>query len=536
MTSAPARSSMSLKLRLSLGAALLAAATVLTSSILYFGLNEVADRLDTALASERRMARYATASTQAATFLVIASEAVQAGLPTEVRRERILQVVGQLQETFTLLHADVEEAVLSARALGIDGQSRYGTQSLGIARMEATLDQTVRGLLTDTQDTERLRGYIDSFATSFDPLLGQAINTERLFRSEILSGIEALRIQLAWMALGIALAAGLSVAAFYFGLVRPQFYRLDAVRSAADQIGRGDFSGVLPVSRLDEIGQLSQQTNRMAAALSDRQAKVDAEWTQLNEIIATRTKELKQANARLEKTDEDRRRFFADVSHELRTPLTVILMEAQIGRQSIPAAADAFATIEARAERLNRKIDDLLRLARSETGQLALACVPVALDALVASAIEEVQAELDNAGMTLDIVPFRETQVRADPDWLRQVLVSLVRNAIRHARSGEKLRIAPVVQRTQAGVSITDNGPGIPASRQYQVFERFSQGAGATSAQGFGIGLALARWVIDAHGGEISLQSPLPRSNALGEHPGLMITILLPAEDAIADA
>ncbi|WP_424971753.1 ATP-binding protein [Dinoroseobacter sp. S76] len=535
MTPARARPTISLKLRLSLGAALLGAATILTASILYFGLTEVAHRLDTALASEKRMARYATASTQAATFLVVASEAVQAGLPSEIRADRIAPVVGQLEATFALLHADVEEAVLAARALGIDEQSRYGTQSLGVARMEATLNQTVVGLSAESQDTARLRGYIDSFAASFDPLLGQAINTERLFRAEILSGIDALRAQLVATALAIAVAAGLSVAAFYFGLIRPQFYRLDAVRSAADQIGQGDFSGVLPVTRLDEIGQLSQQTNRMAAALSDRQTEIDAEWARLNETIATRTAELERANARLEEIDGNRRRFFADISHELRTPLTVILMEAQIGKQASPAATEttaAFATIEARAERLNRKIDDLLRLARSETGQLALDPQPVDLAPLVSALGRELQGELDSAGMTLEIAPIPATRVSADPNWLRQVLVGLVRNAIRHARSGERLHLAPVTEGNRTGLTLTDNGPGIPAPLQDHVFERFSQGSGPTSAEGFGIGLALCRWVIEAQGGEIRLQSPLPRPEALGDAPGLRVTVLLPSHTA----
>lgn len=522
------RPTISLKLRLAIGAAALAAATILTSSILYFGLNAVADRLDTALASEKRMARYATASTQAATFLVVASEAVQAGLPTETRTERIAPIISQMQDTFALLHADVEEAVLAARTLGIDAQSRYGTQSLGVARMEATLGQTVSGLATDTGDTARLRGYIDSFATSFDPLLGQAINNERLFRRDILSGIDNLRARLTWLAVAIALAALLSVGAFYFGLIRPQFYRLDAVRDAADQIGQGDFAVTLPVTRLDEIGQLSQQTNRMAAALSDRQAQVRREWDQLNDTIDARTEALRRANDRLAEIDENRRRFFADVSHELRTPLTVILMEAQIGKQAVPDAAAAFTTIEARAERLNRRIDDLLRLARSETGQLALQCAPLSLGRLIDTVAHEIQAEIDNAGMALSVAPFPEVQVIADPNWLRQVLVGLLRNSMRHARMGKHVKLAPMQEGATAGVAILDNGPGIPHALQSEVFDRFAQGTTATSNQGFGIGLALGRWVIEAMQGNITLTSPLPRDDTLGDAPGLQVTVLLP--------
>lgn len=526
---------MSLKLRLSIGAALLGAATILTTSILYFGLNEVAHRLDTALASERRIARYATVSTQAATFLVVAAEAVQSGLSSEMRADRISPIVGQMQATFELLHADVADAVQAARAIGIDEQSRYGTQSLGVARMQATLGQTVTGLSADTQDSNRLRGYIDSFAASFDPLLGQAINNERLFRYEILSGIDELRERLTWLAVAIAIAAGLSVGAFYFGLIRPQFYRLDGLRDAAEKIGQGDFAVTLPVTRLDEIGQLSQQTNRMATALSERQAQVQEDWARLTDTVEARTEELRQANARLEEIDENRRRFFADISHELRTPLTVILMEAQIGKKATPVAAEAFTTIETRAERLNRRIDDLLRLARSESGQLALECQPVTITTLISSVVQETQAEIDTAGMTLSVSSFPDVTLNADPNWLRQVIVGLVGNCIRHARKGKNVRLAPAIQGQLAGIEVTDNGPGVPQYMQSQVFERFNQGASATSGQGFGIGLALGRWVIETQGGQISLTSPLPHPDAIGDNPGLRITVLVPRSETPED-
>ena len=529
MADAPRKAALSLKARLGFGAALLGAATLLTALILYLGLGEVGRRLDAALASEIRMARYAGLSTQAATFLVVATEAVQIELPAEIRADRIAPVADQLRRTFAQLHDDVAQAVAATQTLGLDEQSRYGTQSLGIARMQALLDNTVRGLAAETDDTARLRAHIDSFASSFDPLLSQAVNTEVMFRNTILAGIDALRQRLALTAVAIAVVTVLMVVAFYFGLIRPQFRRLDALRVAAQQIGQESFDVALPATRQDEIGLLATETNRMAAALRTRQRAVQAEWARLNETIAERTAALSAANAALEEIDSNRRRFFADISHELRTPLTVILMEAQIGLKTPEDARGAFATIEARARRLNRRIDDLLRLARSDTGQLALDPAPVALAELVREVQAEIQAEIDSAGMELEVAPMPPSHLRIDLNWMRQVTVSLIRNAIRHARDGGRVRLAPLVD--GRGLSVTDNGPGIAPQDQPRVFDRFVQGAASSQSQGFGVGLALARWVVEEQGGQITLSSPLPRTEALGDAPGTKISVRLPLAD-----
>nr|WP_135506809.1 HAMP domain-containing sensor histidine kinase [Roseovarius aestuariivivens] len=517
----------SLKAKLGLGAALLGVGTILTAGILYVGMTEVAQRLDAALASENRIARYSALSTQTSTFLVIATEMIQTGQSHEIRSDRILPIVNQIRDTFSLLHADLEVAVDQARELGIDEQSRHGTQSLGLARMEAMLNSTMRGLTASTEDQARLRAYIDTFATSVDPLLNQAVNAEVLFRNNILSGIEELRRSLSRIAIVIGILSLLILLGFYLGLIRPQFLRLDRLREAARQISQENFAVALPISRSDEIGQLYQETNRMALALSERQNVIRAEWARLNETIEQRTEELRAANATLEKIDENRRRFFADVSHELRTPLTVILMEAQLGQQEGSDTQAAFATISARAARLNRRIDDLLRVARSDTGRLALEPAKVCLDVIARDVVEEIQAEVDNAGMQLETVAMPDVALHCDANWLRQVIVGLVRNAIRHARNGAKLRLAPDQANGLFGLSVTDNGPGIAPDDQNRVFDRFSQG-GQPNAQGFGIGLALAKWVTEAQGGEISLQSPVEADEAIGTAPGTKISVRLP--------
>lgn len=512
----------SLRRRLAAGAILLATGTVLTALTLYLGMERVAKRLDAALTAETRMERYAVLSTQVSSFLVITTEAVQTGLAPEQRSARSAPVVEQIHRTFDALRRDLELAVAQAETLGLDEQSRMATQSLGLARMEALLNNAETGLAGAPDDRDVLRAHIDTFASTFDPLLNQAVNTEALFRRKTLAGIETLRLSLERLAIAMALGSILMVVGFYFGLIRPQFLRLDRLRAAARQIGQEDFAVALPDTRGDEIGQLYAETNRMAAALATRQAGISAEWQRLNQTIAERTEALRSANARLEQTDENRRRFFADISHELRTPLTVILMEAQIGQKGGPDSAEAFATIESRTARLNRRIDDLLRVARSDTGELALAPQPLRLDDLAAEVVEEVAAECANAGMELICDPMPAITILGDPNWLRQVIVGLVRNAIRHARDGGEILLRPEVgvpkvspndgqarDTDLVGIAVQDRGPGLASGEHARLFDRFAQG-NEPNAQGFGLGLALARWVVEAQGGDITLQSPAP--------------------------
>ncbi|TNJ47437.1 HAMP domain-containing sensor histidine kinase [Phaeobacter sp. B1627] len=514
-------------MRLGLGAAALSAGAIVAALVLYFGMSDVAKRLETALASEQRMTRYSALSTQISTFLVIATESVQTGLSPGERMARIQPTADRIEQVFVFLRSDLEKAVESARSIGVDQQSRFGTQSLGLARMEALLHRTLVGLADPDGDAPRLRAHLDSFAGSFDPLLNQAVNTERLFRNNALQGIEALRHRLAVTAALIAALSVLGVLFFYIALVRPQFSRLEKLHAAAQKIGSEDFSLSLPVTRLDEIGRLYSATNRMAQALARRQERVETEWSKLNSVIDRRTQELRAANQRLEEIDENRRRFFADVSHELRTPLTVILMEAQIGKQGNGPDAQAFATIENRAARLNRRIDDLLRVAKSENGQLAFDPRPVELSEIIKATLQEIRAEVESAGMTLDTDPPPDVRLTCDPNWIRQVIVGVIRNAIRHARSGIHMRLSCTVSASGVAISLRDNGPGIPKDDQEKIFDRFSQSAGH-KAQGFGVGLALAAWVIGAHGGRIHAMSPIPAARALGKNPGCDITLQLP--------
>lgn len=518
----------SLKGQLAIGAGLIGLVALAAVALAMIGMRQVDARIGISVAAERRIERYSVLSTQVSSFIVIAAEAIQRGLGPEARADRLDRLADDIAITFKRLRLDQERAMAELDSMGLDVQSRRATQSIGIARMEALFNNTHAGLLAEAAGRDRLQGQIDAFASGFDPLLNSVISAEMRIRGEIIDGIAGLRRTLTVAALGIAAMTLALLAGFYFGLVRPQFRRLDRLRSAAKQIGQGDFAIELPEERDDEIGALFAETNRMAAALAHRKAEVDREWTQLNATISERTAELRQAVSELARVDENRRRFFADIGHELRTPLTVILMEAEIGQTGRASPEQAFATIRARALRLNRRIDDMLRIARSDSGLLELADAPFDLAEATRDAVAEMKSALDSAGMTLTCAAEAPVIAQGDANWVRQVVAGLIQNALRHARAGG--RIAVCVSRTggSACVAVADNGPGVDPAEQAGIFERFQRGRGAAASEGFGIGLAFAAWVVQRQGGEITLQSPLSGADRLGDLPGTKVTVCIP--------
>ncbi|WP_231581981.1 HAMP domain-containing sensor histidine kinase [Puniceibacterium sp. IMCC21224] len=499
------------------------------AGLLIVGMQRVALRIDAAVVAEQRVERYSVLSTQVSTFIVVAAESLQSGLPVDQRVARLDTVTANITRTFAGLRSDLGQAVAEARELGFDEQSRRATQSIGIARMEALFLSTRDAFLSHDANRERLQGYIDIFAIGFDPLLNGVITDELRARSKIIDSIADLRRRLTLTALGVAGAVLLMMAGYYLGLVRPQFARLDILRRAAQQIARQEFAISLPQDSSDEIGSLFVETSRMATALATREAEVAREWDRLNTTIAARTEDLRAANQELARIDENRRRFFADISHELRTPLTVILMEAQLGQKGIPDPAAAFETIEARALRLNRRIDDLLRIARSETGQLALEAGAFDLSQVLREATEEAESELRSAGMQIRYVGAAPVPVIGDRNWIRQVILSLIQNAARHARSGGLIALQVELTPDFTRIHVIDNGPGIDADQQVRIFDRFEQGSGSARSEGFGIGLSLARWVVEQQGGTIAVTSPLPRAAALGDAPGTKVTVGIPS-------
>jgi len=201
------------------------------------------------------------------------------------------------------------------------------------------------------------------------------------------------------------------------------------------------------------------------------------------------------------------REFAADASHELRTPLTVIRSSVEHlrrhGDQPVKEVGDALVDIDAEVTHLTGLVEDLLLLARSDSGAINLERVAIHLDDVAADAASALAQPAAAAGVRVEMDP-APTPAIGDPARLRQLVTILVDNAIRHSPRGSAVRIVVRPQGDAASVAVEDAGPGVRPEDREHVFDRFWRAPGAP-AGGTGLGLAIARWIAEHHDGSISV-------------------------------
>lgn len=223
-----------------------------------------------------------------------------------------------------------------------------------------------------------------------------------------------------------------------------------------------------------------------------------------------------------------RRDFVANVSHELRTPLSLIKSAAETladGGKNDPATTTRFLEIiEKHANRLTLLIDDLLLLARLDSGRLELSLRPLNLRSAAQDALDDAALIARGRGVTLVNAVPAGVVASADPEGLRQVLANLIDNAIKYGRAEGVVTVGgQAAGTTRVELSVADDGPGIPAEERSRVFERFYRADKARSRErgGTGLGLAIVKNVVHAHGGDVRIESTPGR--------GATFVITLPA-------
>jgi len=217
---------------------------------------------------------------------------------------------------------------------------------------------------------------------------------------------------------------------------------------------------------------------------------------------------------RLRQLEAVRQEFVANVSHELRTPLSLIKSAAETlidGGKSDPAVTARFLEIiDKHASRLTLLIDDLLLLARLDSGRIELQLQPVALRVAAQDALDDAALIARAREITLENQVAPEAVAHADPERLRQVLANLIDNGIKYGRVGGRLAVGGrVLDRDYVELTVRDDGPGIPAEAKARVFERFYRVDKARSRDqgGTGLGLAIVKNVVQAHGGDVRVES-----------------------------
>lgn len=244
--------------------------------------------------------------------------------------------------------------------------------------------------------------------------------------------------------------------------------------------------------------------------------------------IGRLTMVLNQTLERLERLFHARQRFLADVSHELRTPLTTIRGNVDLLRHMGQADPEIVDVVQDELQRMTRLVDDLLLLARADTGGLPIQQKPVELDGIFLDVYRQVSS-LDQ-GVEVELQEVDQVCVLGDPDRLKQLIINLVDNALKYTPPGGKVSMSLSKADGEAEIVIADTGIGIPAEDLPRVFDRFYRVDKARSRNmgGSGLGLSIAFWIAQAHRGSIEVTSEV------GE--GSVFRIKLPTLVANEDA
>lgn len=269
------------------------------------------------------------------------------------------------------------------------------------------------------------------------------------------------------------------------------------------------------VARLDLAAEVLNHEMRLDGLAETRYLQVNALALRAADAVRDGAILVFHDLTRLRQLEAVRQEFVANVSHELRTPLSLIKSAAETlidgGRNDPAVTARFLEIIEKHANRLTLLIDDLLLLARLDSGRVELHLQAVPLRAAAQDALDDAALIARARGVSLvNRVP-AEVAAEADPDRLRQVLANLIDNAIKYGRADGSVTLGGRTAEGGSRVEITvrDDGPGIPAEAKSRIFERFYRVDKARSREqgGTGLGLAIVKNVVTAHGGEVRVES-----------------------------
>ncbi|MSO36634.1 MAG: HAMP domain-containing protein [Acidimicrobiia bacterium] len=275
-----------------------------------------------------------------------------------------------------------------------------------------------------------------------------------------------------WASISGAIAAVVALVFIRF-LARGMTTPLREMAVASQAMARGDYSIRVSDTANDEVGRLARAFNGMATELAE--------------------------------TDRVRRDLVANVSHELRTPLTALQANLENIVDGVATASpETLRTMLAQVERLTRLVAQLLDLSRLEAGIVPLNRQDFELEPMLAHAVREQKLHAPGIEIAM-VVEEPHLSAAGDPERVHQVVANLLENAVRHSPTGCVIEVR--ARRNSRGVTIEviDEGEGIPDKDTSRVFERFyrADSARASSDGGAGLGLSIARWIVDLHGGEI---------------------------------
>lgn len=367
---------------------------------------------------------------------------------------------------------------------------------------------------------------------TIDNKFREAINAAVSRQSKVVSAtnarIEALNSAIVWFSIILCVLVGPFIVFGCVWLFNQLYQPLTVIGSGTQVIASGNYNFRLPENLDQEFHSLVQSLNQLAGQMAEHEKQAETMRDQLQYEVDQRTSELTEANRQLTLIDTRRKQFIADISHELRTPLTIIRGEAQVTlRQNHADTRDyraALQTVLDQVVGLSVLVDDLLLLARAEINHLRLFPDDLQVVDILEHQVEQWQRKMPLRSFRLNTADAEKSRIviRADEQRLRQVMTILIDNATRYSDPGDPVEISLKATEDQVMISVRDHGDGIsPADLQY-IFERFVRFKPRTD--GAGLGLSIARTLVEAHQGEIYAESE--------QGQGSVFTVVLPRQAA----
>jgi two-component system, OmpR family, sensor kinase len=359
-------------------------------------------------------------------------------------------------------------------------EPRLASWSANLLDYRAPLDRRMLGSDSPHYTSVTINGSNLRVLTSPVPVTGQG----RLFGNvQVAASLEAVTAAMDRL-LGMMLISGglatLGSIGIGMWLSDHTLKPINAITEAADQIATtNDLGTRLPWDGpMDELGRLISVFNRMLD--------------------------------RLEQLFSAQQRFVADVSHELRTPLTAVRGNLDLIRRygMDPASLEA---IESEVDRMSRMVNDLLLLARADSGGMTLDLMALDLDTVVTEVYREAQVLAKDRDLKVVMAHFEPVRIKGNPDRMKQLLLNLVSNAIKFTADGGQISLSLCQEDGEGIVTVTDTGIGIAPEDLEHVFDRFYQAelsrTRADVNSGSGLGLSIAKWIAEAHGGSLTVES-----------------------------
>lgn len=286
--------------------------------------------------------------------------------------------------------------------------------------------------------------------------------------------------------------------------------RLETLAVGVDKLGEERAEGAM-----ESIERASQSASRALFAILGGLALIGTglgySVVRMTSEVRTMYNQQQETSEKLARALQAKTEFIADASHELRTPITIVRGNAEVGLAMDCGCvhAELLEEIVRGAGRMSRVVEDLLFLARSDSDSIPLKLEEVSIASLVRDIVEPAEILASQNGVRLVTEPRAVGRVRVDVARIEQAMLILLDNAIKYGGSAGTVLLACVVEGDRLRIAVTDRGPGIPAAELPKIFERFYRvdKARARKLGGAGLGLAIAKTIVEAHHGRIEAQS-----------------------------